>query len=447
MRGLTPEDWKDHIVYLTRERPKTHMNGVVGGYLTKIIEAFDLDDIKEAYGGYEFSYIMKRGRDALYNGKFTVEAPPKLDAQRESANASENGGGAAIVQQFISMLREELERSRGAGGGDQTTTKAVEMLSKASEKAMDMIKQQVPEAGNPTSQLRDLLALAKEMGIFGGGGGGSNIIETIKTLKELGLIGQAAQNPMANLDAMLSVFTKLDELRGSSGGGGRRDWKNTLVDRGLEALPAVLDTLKQTRDASVQIAQERARAAESLRHVQPPSATPARPSVMTPRPAAAPTAAADPAVVASSGLRTVPIDRAVPIDQPGAEPAAAPAEVYVETIDRNSTAYVNLVKQTIVEMINRGDHGEQIVDYLDGAKPGFSNTLVQYPPEQLTAYLSLDPILREAVNHPNWSEVLDEARNYILDPGAPESGETEEEQELETATAGAGARRNKGKPN
>src|SRR5260370_33548646 len=100
MRSLTPEDWKDHIVYLTRERPKTHMHVVVGCYLTKIIEPFELDDIKDAYGGYEFSYIMKRGRDAIYNGRFTVEAPPKLDGQRESAAAAgENGGGNALVQQ------------------------------------------------------------------------------------------------------------------------------------------------------------------------------------------------------------------------------------------------------------------------------------------------------------------------------------------------------------
>src|SRR5260370_31407167 len=72
MRSLTPEDWKDHIVYLTRERPKTHMNGVVGGYLTKIIQPFELDQIKEPYGGYQFNYIMKRSPDAIYKRQFPL---------------------------------------------------------------------------------------------------------------------------------------------------------------------------------------------------------------------------------------------------------------------------------------------------------------------------------------------------------------------------------------
>src|SRR5260370_522075 len=97
------------------------MNGVVGGYLTKIIEPFELDDIKDAYGGYEFSYIMKRGRDAIYNGRFTVEAPPKLDEQRESAAAAgKNGGGKALVRHSGKNGGGEVERSRRAAGRVRT---------------------------------------------------------------------------------------------------------------------------------------------------------------------------------------------------------------------------------------------------------------------------------------------------------------------------------------
>lgn len=425
MHSLTPEQWKDHIVYLTRERPKTQMNGVVGGYLAKIVEPFDIEDIKMAYGGYEFSYIMKRGRDVIYGGKFSVEAEPKLDKQRESTAAAENAGGGTngLAQQIVSMLRDELERSRESAGGDHTTERAVEMLSKASEKAMEIVQKQVPTAG-------------------AGGGGNNALLDKLMTaaIERLLTPPPAAADPAKQLETMLSIFTKIDEIRGSGGGGGRRDWKAQLVDKGIEALPAVLDTLKQTREASLQIAHDRARAAEHLSRIPTPPGRPVAPSTMTPRPpGAVPAAPADPA---SSGLRTVPIDRSIPLERGDsgayAVPETAPAEVFVETIDRNSTAFTNFLKQTIVEMIQRGDHGEQIVDFLDGAKPGFSNSLVQYPPEQLTAYLSLDPILRAAVEHPNWSEVLDEARNYIRD--TPESGEGEEEQELETA----GARR---KPN
>jgi hypothetical protein len=429
MQSLTPEQWKEHIVYLTREKPKTHMNGVVGGYLAKIVEPFDQDDIKTAYGGYEFSYIMKRGREAIYSGRFAVEAEPRLDKDRELPTPND-ATPAGFAGQFIAMLRQELERSRG-NGNDSTTAKAVEMLSAASDKATELILKQVPDASNPATALKDLVAVIKDLGILGGQTAAApSIIDTIKTLKELGLIGQQF-DPMKNLDTMLSLFDKLDGLRG--GGGGRRgNWKDSLVDKGLELVPQVLDTFRETREANVNIARERARAAEHLARVQPPPGRPAVPSVMTPRGAApAPGAGAEPPGPSVSGLRTVPLDRA---GEPPA-PATAPAEVMFETIDRNSTAFTNFIKQTIVDMINRGDHGEQIVDFLDGAKPGFSNTLVQYTPDQLAAYFAMDPILCAAVAHPNWSEVLDEARNYIL--------AEDEEAETETPPPAPG----KGKPN
>src|SRR5260370_40385289 len=140
---------------------------------------------------------------------------------------------------------------------------------------------------------------------------------------------------------------------------------------------------------------------------------------MTRRPAgASQTAPAEPAIRPNSGLRTVPIDRTI-IDQPPAdpgEPAAAviDGEVVLETIDRNSPAFMNTVKLCVLEMVQRGDHGEQIVDFLDGAKPGFSNTLVDYTPEQLSDYFRLDPILPAPIHLPTSPELLHKHRNYIL---------------------------------
>src|SRR5229473_3100140 len=110
---LTPEEWKDHIVYLTRELPKPQMNGIGGRYLVKIVERFDIEDIKNAYGGVEFSYIMKRKNAIVYSGRFRIEAPPKLDTARESLATGESGANA-LLQQCVSMLRDELARSRKA---------------------------------------------------------------------------------------------------------------------------------------------------------------------------------------------------------------------------------------------------------------------------------------------------------------------------------------------
>jgi hypothetical protein len=109
---LTLEEWKDHVVYLTRELPKLHTKGI-GRYLVKIVEPFDIDDIKNAYGGFEFSYIMKRKNAIVYCGRFRIEAPPKLDTARESQPIGESGTNV-LLYQLVSMLREELARSREA---------------------------------------------------------------------------------------------------------------------------------------------------------------------------------------------------------------------------------------------------------------------------------------------------------------------------------------------
>jgi len=427
MHTLTPEEWKDHIVYLTREQPKYNIAAGGGGYLTKFVQPFDLEDVKQLYGGYEFSYIMNKGRKIVYSGNFRIEAPPRIDPQRESVPA---GDQSNIAQQFISMLREELGRMREslANGGDDAGAgeKAIEMLSKASDKAMDVILKQVPDAGKGNA-----------------GGGDQGIIATIKILKELGLIGQPqpAIDPMKQLEMMLSIFSKIDEIRGNGGGGGGRRsshwWDSSLAEKAVDAIPGLLDTFKETREANMRIASDRARASDNLRAIGRQPAAPA--------PGAQPAATAQPATAeirSSSGLHTVPLERgdvgayAVPDTQPD---AAVPETVIVETIDRNTPAFDNFLKQGIVEAIYRGDHGEPIVDFLDVAKPGFSNVLVQYAPEQLTAFFGRDPILQAAVKHPNWLVVLEEARKYII------TGEqADEDQELETATV-AGARR--GKPN
>lgn len=428
MKQLTPEQWKDHIVYLTRESPKVNMNGMGGGYLTKMVQSFDIDDVKQTYGGYEFSYIMKGRKDELlYKGTFRVEAPPRFDAVREQGGVA--GAGAAdatLAQQFVSMMREELGRMReqlanGDDGG--ATEKAVEMLGKASDKAMETILKQVPQAGSAASQLKELVEVGKTLGMFGSGGADGGIIGTIKVLKELGIIGGPAVDPMKSLETMLSIFKSLDDLRG---GGGRRSnhwWDSPIAEKAVDALPGLFDTFRETRETNERIASARLRASENLRAMgRQPAPAP---------PGAAPGAAPMPPPISSSGLRTVRLDNAT---APTAAPAPAADNeetMIIETIDRNAPAFDNFLKQVVVEMVLRGEHGEPIVDFLDGAKPGYSNNLVQFPPDVLTSYFARDPILQAAVSHPNWMEVLTEARKYIL-----ASGETDEE--LEPAGAAAG---------
>jgi hypothetical protein len=59
LEQLTPEDWVSHEVHLYRRRPKVALQGL-GGYLAKFQQAVTIDDIKHAFGGYDFEAMLKK---------------------------------------------------------------------------------------------------------------------------------------------------------------------------------------------------------------------------------------------------------------------------------------------------------------------------------------------------------------------------------------------------
>ncbi len=403
MHSLTPEQWNDHIVYLTRENPKTSIQGV-GGYLTKLTQPFDIEDIKNAFGGYEFSYIMKNKNEVAYSGRFKVEAPPRLDSLRErdgNAHAAANGQND-LVQQFITVLREELTRTREAmqaqpnGSGEDA---AVKIIAAASERAMDVIKAQI----HPAKTLESLVNTAKSLGVFGQPAQGGGVLETITALKTLGLIGQPAPDPMQQLTMFITLFTKLDDLRGSGAGGGARHWPEILAEKAVDHIPDVLNAIREGRDTSREIADKRLEAARTNERAV--TAMRSAPSPTAPNPAAVARPSAAAAGPAVSPLQTVPLGEA-------AAPAAAVA------LDQTDV-FSDWLKRRMVALIREGANAEAIVDFLDGAKPGFANDLVAFPPDQVTAFLAADPILKDAVADPRWPQLLAAARAYILEE-APE---------------------------
>jgi len=417
MRKLTPEQWKDHIVYLTRESPKTTINGL-GGYLTKMVEPFDIDDIKLAFGGREFSYIMKNRNEIVYSGRFNVEAPPRLDSSREIASVAGSaapGMGADFAQQFISVLREELARSRDSGGeGD---AKVIDMLTKASDRAVEMVTRQMPQT-DPAKQLESLLAVGKSFGLVGGERSGGALQELIALLTPFAPILTPLltrllnpPDPIAQINTYLGLFEKLDSLRGEGGNGSgrRRSWQEIALEKGAELAPRLLDELAARREQAQQQPQQRPLAVGARQ-------VPAAAAQAAPSPQFAPQGAAVPpaAPVRSAGpLRTVPLNgNGDVIDmQPAEQPAAAPAGA----IDEQSPAFVDWIKRRVVALVQIGQGGESIVDFLDGALPGFSDQLVQAPAETVTGFMAMDPILSAVTQNPRWPQILEEARAYILD--------------------------------
>jgi ribosomal protein S17E len=434
MARLTPEEWKGHIIYLTREQPKTTINGV-GGYLTKLMQPFDIEDIKQAYGGREFSYIMKNEKGSIiYSGKFNVEAPPRFDAQRESPGGGSNGASSndgSMVKEFVSVLREELQRSREANSlPNPGTEEAITLLSKASERAMEIVSKQVPQGSSSTAQLAELVTIVKGMMPPPPPSGGLDLMVLLKPLIEKLL---TPPDPLAELAKLKSAMDVLDSIRGGAthteSTGKARDWKAMLAEGLIQKGPELLEKLRDTADAAGRAAEARRAAAvatqhtaETIRNMAPPNA-PAAPAngTTTVMPAAGP-------------LRTVPINRgngeasvteAVNAASAEAAPPAAPGMNTAE-----SEIVANFMERRIVEMIEEGRDAEDVVDFIEDVDHTLNDMLAGYTADIVTTFLAGRPIIGRATKLPGWTDFLRTAQAYIKEI-------REEDKAIETAAAAA----------
>jgi hypothetical protein len=403
MQRLTPEQWKNHIVYVTRENPKTSINGV-GGYLTKLQQAFDIEDIKVAFGGYEFSYIMKKGNDdIIYSGRFRIEAPPKYDPARELATAAPVAAAAGvtvggdlmkILEQQNQRLYEVLTTLQGREG-DPAVSGAIDILTSAYKKGLDAVATQQPVGDNATKQLDDVLAIAERIVSVRGGGNGNGLTETIALLSSLGVL-----NKPKTLAEQLTEAKTLVDLLGGGGEGNPKDWKAMGVKALVDHLPEILDALKTSTSGTISAARARMPAPAA----QPAARGPA-PATRQP-PAPAPPA---PAIHVTGGLQVVPRDSgdtaaaaAVPVENTA--PAGTP-----ETQEQYDAA----MKIQMVNMMRMGASGGAIASFLEDVKPEMAKDLTKYDSTTITNFFRQDEVLRLMVEDPRWNEVLADAKEYL----------------------------------
>lgn len=419
---IRPEDWaRVYTLQIIRQEPK--LPGLPGskGFLDAFTEPVTQAMVKARYGGGKFRLVLLKNNKYQTSHDFDIEGDPIYQRGREAA--PENANGSALEGRLLNMmeanmreLKDELKR-REATGGDPAFEKALNILTTAYTTGIGAVQK---EQANPTALLKDLVSTAKEMGVLGGNGNGNGdtgIVGTIRVLKELGLIGNAAtqQNPLEQLNLFLSIFEKMDELRGE--GGGRRrhrgdgDWKETLANKFGDALPTILERMGQPR------------ARPGVRPGVAPQ-QPQRPSVQPNTPAARPAAPRAPAPPAT-GLRVVSSEEpaaSAPLGQTDSSAQEQPAQqAAVEVMAPEQLAaieeqaYFVGVKRRVVEAVKQGDEGSLIVDFLELAWPQMVNYLESYSPEQITTFLANDPVLAEAVHHSNWPRVLQQAQDYLAE--------------------------------
>jgi len=434
MLRIPAEEWgKPYTIYLYRDSPKVRIAGQ-GGYLCQLAQPFTPEDVRARYGGGTFRAMLLKGSELVATHTWEIEGLPKYDLTREDpsgAGRTTEGQGSNLEVRLLDMLQKNLEemkselRRREASGGDPAFQKAVEIMDTAYKAGIGAIQK---EQVNPTALLKDLVSTAKEMGLMGGNGNGdAGIVGTIRVLKELGLIGQMAtpQNPLEQLNLFLGIFEKIDELRGEGGGRRRRgdaDWKETLANKFGDALPTILERMGQPR------ARPGARPGVAAQPPQRPS-VPANPQPIVHTAASAPGARPVPPIrpaPAATGLRVVSEEESAAKDTtengrvtdevPANPPVAAAEQISAEQLAAiEEQAYFVGVKRRVLKAVMDGDEGSLIADFLELAWPQMVNYLESFSAEQVTNFLANDPILGEAVQHPNWPIVLKQAQQYLAE--------------------------------
>jgi hypothetical protein len=174
---------------------------------------------------------------------------------------------------------------------------------------------------------------------------------------------------------------------------GPSNWKARLVDKVLDAAPALIDRVGGMMDKQASIEREKTQRAQIVTQAHARSSMPAAP------PTTNPATISGPAAPASEPIRTVPLDRTSPPISAPQPPAGQPSQEWVSN--------------RVVELIAAGQSGESVVDFLDGINPTVCQQIAGLSAEQIKQLFRADAILSRAVTLPNFDRWLAEVVEYL----------------------------------
>jgi hypothetical protein len=413
-------------VKLYRVEPRTQE-----GYICKVFgERVDENWIQERFGGGTFNVRIwsKSGKSHLERNVKLVGSPKfvpnevlPIAAQTPAASApaTDNAALLALLEKTIDRL-DHLQA--GTAHPSPAQDQVVEIMASAAKRAVEI-------AGNSNKTTpehsvdADLQRLKLMRDIFQPPPRAEDEME--KAFKQAMIKKLLDPAPTANKSLIeeLKGLAELRELMGWSEGAGKAEhWTTALVNGVVQRAPELLDKLAEQNATKLEVARTELRRAEVIANARRGAAAPPAPiapvqtSANQPHPAPS-TATPRPAVAPPAG----PL-RMTPIDGNAGNPPPAPAELVsseppsVTGIDTESPGIVQFVKERVVAMVQEGTPGGGIVAFLIGMRQQkFVQMLVKYTPEEISAYLRADPLLRQAVEHPDWPDVLEEARSYVQD--------------------------------
>jgi hypothetical protein len=408
--AIPPAEWwsgnqgeKGYKVYLYRDSPRAQTKG--SAYKRLITEPFDVEWVKQQLGGYDYRAMLNdpSGRMTSYTS-FSIDAPPKETgepAPAPAAAADPLAGGGGILAQFVQVMRESqaetrqllreiIERDRNPGQAGALDP---------NEALKGVVTIFAAAAGrNQGPSLGDLIGLVKQLTPAT-----PDFLHILAQAREAGLISGAAAgggNLLDQVDQLLSVAEKLGGKAGREPG-----LAETLVNKAPELLGGIGTIITK----AAELEKTRLQTAQTIRST---------------RPAAAP----GPAAPGAPQIIAPPRAPAIPPPAPGG--AVLEAEPIGAAAPPAADANLDLLRQYIVNAIQRNVDGADIVGFIQVSSPDLLEGLMSLPPDQVAPtiqnFFASDPILKTATQLPNFQRCLAEMIEAILPPPAdePEPAET-----------------------
>lgn len=377
MRGLSPQQWRDHTLYLYRTKPVVGVNQREK-YLAVYQQPFTIDDIKKAYGGEEFHAILNCGNRIVKHSTFAIEAAPIYDAARETPRQAD--ANAAMVERLVDRTLNAQAHAHSSAAVDEV----VDMMSKGFDATLERIGKTASGAdGGDTMKL--VLAMMQSQ---------TQVMTTL--IASLVKDRTAGADPKSTLKDTLELFAALKEFAGENGGGRRGSFFENLAERAVDKAP---ELIREIRGGVESIGRQRMEL-ERVRQGGPGTAAPpAAPPVMAGPPAPAPAAPA-PYV---------------------ANPAPAPPQI------SENEAFEQLSARHIVKLIFAGEPVDLVMQFLRGANQKMYNSVLELNAQELRAVITADPILAQLLQYPELDAVLEEIVQYSGEEKAAMQAESDQQ--------------------
>jgi hypothetical protein len=361
---LTQAQWTEHLVRVYRAGEKWEQGAApVDNVFTG---PFSEEDIRARFGGGKFILWMlgpPKKHTLVAKWQVELEGAPIINSVPRNGNGATGSDSVAIEAMRMYANPQFMQLQMDA-------------MRTAMITAIEMVKGQIPQAQNPLETLR----AAKE--ILGGGNAEHGLLDTIRVLKELGVVGSPEKK---GVEEILSLITTLKTSGLIASGVPKADLASTFASN----LPMLVDRMVQ----GLSEFRKTSEAQERTIRLQRGEMKPGDPNVIDVAPSPAPQAAA----VANGANSTV---------------AAAPSSESTAVTPEMAQAIIaqSHLHRLVMGIKNPKSTGQDMYDYLRNAWPEILDELVKFSKEQLLAFFKSREAQMQYFGAALLTEVADDPR-------------------------------------